>query len=179
MLLRRHIVQRLHRLPDPTWRHHQTTTERLRSECCQPCPRYRCLSRMLSALFTVPLSVPIVVSPVYGTVVCSECCQPCPRYRCLPRMLSALSTVPLSVPTAVRPVHGTIVCPECCQPCPRYRCLSRMFSALSTAPLSVHFQKPGDRVGCNACNHATCSISHSYHSILPYWRQAEQSTGQL
>ena len=66
-------------------------------ECCQPCPRYRCLSRMLSALSTVPLSVPNVIN---------------------------LSTVPLSVPNVVSPVHGTVLCPECCQPCPRYRCLS-------------------------------------------------------
>jgi hypothetical protein len=113
VLLRRHIVQRLHRIPDPTWRHHQTPTEGLRSECCQPCPRYRCLSRMLSAQSTVPLSVPNVVSPVHGTVVCPECCQPSPRYRCLSRILSAQSTVPLSVPNVVSPVHGTVVCPEC------------------------------------------------------------------
>jgi len=88
--------------------------------------------RMLSALSTVPLSVPNVVSPVYGTVVCPDCCQPCLRYRCLLRMLSALSTVPLSAPNVVSPVHGTAVCPECFQPCPRHRCLS-----ISKSPVIV------------------------------------------
>jgi len=86
----------------------------------------------LSALSTVSLSVPNVVSPVHGIVICPECCQPCPRYCSLSRMLSALSTVPLSVPNVVSPVHGTVVCPECCQPCPRYRCLS-----ISKSPVIV------------------------------------------